>query len=136
MWGIFITLRCSLSSLVNFSISNSIFFSQNAGPIGTKLGKNVHWMVIISWFYIVVGESTLFFKKREVCSTCMINHRHAKIGPCEENFTSQLWWEITHLNSSYFSMKICEFGLCYGCMFEKTKRPFLREFHMYLNRNF
>lgn len=44
--------------------------------------------------------------------------------------TSQLWWEISYLNSPYFSMKICEFGLCHGCMFERTKCPFLREFHM------
>ena len=55
MWGIAITWGlASLSSSVNFYIL--ISFSETTRPIGTKLGRDAHWMVPNKVYVFVVDQ--------------------------------------------------------------------------------
>ena len=53
-------------SSVNFYIS--MFFSETTGPIGSKLGRNVHWMVPYKVYVLLLIRST---QKKQEAQGCL-----------------------------------------------------------------
>ena len=53
-------------SSVNFYIS--MFFSETTGPIGSKLGRNVHWMVPYKVYSLLLIRST---QKKQEAQGCL-----------------------------------------------------------------
>jgi hypothetical protein len=77
MWDIAITW-----GLLSVTFYICIFFSETTGPIGTKLSRNVHWMVLYKVYDFLLIRST---QKKQEAQRCLKGCIHINEYISEKN---------------------------------------------------